>query len=177
MQQNALIVHAWLSSTNDHWYQWLKTELTNKGYTVYLPEIPTMNSQAPNLQTQMDFIEKTIPLDNNFIIFGHSLGCLLALRLAEKYSFQKIFLVAGWDFNDLTKEHQSFWKTPINHTIIKQHVKQSICISSDADFFVSRFQSEEMTKRLNGTYIQIKGAGHFTTDAGITKIPELLPLI
>ena len=58
MQQNALIVHAWLSSTNDHWYQWLKTELTNKGYTVYLPEIPTMNSQAPNLQTQMDFYRK-----------------------------------------------------------------------------------------------------------------------
>lgn len=174
MQQNALILHAWLSSPNDHWYLWLKTELKNKGYTVYLPEIPTMNSQTPNLQTQMDFIEKTIPLDNDFVVFGHSLGCLLALRLTEKHAFSKMFLVAGWDFDDLTAEHQSFWNNPIDHNAIKHNVHQSICISSDADFFVSRFQSEEMTKRLNGTYIQIKGAGHFTTDSGITKIQDLL---
>jgi hypothetical protein len=62
-----------------NWYPWLKKELEIKGYTVYLPEIPTMNSNTPNLQTQIKFIEKYIPLDKNFIVFGHSLGALLAM--------------------------------------------------------------------------------------------------
>lgn len=92
MIKQALILHAWLNGQDKHWYPWLKNELETRGYTVYLPEIPTMNSQNPDLQTQINFIEKTIPLDNNFIVFGHSLGCLLALRLGELHAFQKYFL-------------------------------------------------------------------------------------
>ncbi|MEK7577280.1 MAG: hypothetical protein AAB492_01510 [Patescibacteria group bacterium] len=30
MQKKALILHAWLSNPNDHWYLWLKTELKIK---------------------------------------------------------------------------------------------------------------------------------------------------
>ena len=89
MNKTALILHAWLNGPDAHWYPWLKTELESRGYTVYLPEIPTMNTDAPNLHKQMEFIEKNIPLDENMIMFGHSLGCLLAMRLAEKHQFSK----------------------------------------------------------------------------------------
>ena len=109
MKKSALILHAWLNGPDKHWYPWLKTELENRGYTVYLPEIPTMNTNAPDLTTQMKFIEENVPLDSNIVVFGHSLGCLLAMRLAEKHALGKLFLVAGWDFDDLTTEHQSFW--------------------------------------------------------------------
>ena len=142
---------------------------------MYLPEIPTMNSQNPDLQTQINFIEKTIPLDNNFIVFGHSLGCLLALRLGELHAFQKIFLIAGWDFDDLTVEHQSYWKNKLDHKAIKKNVKDIYCITSENDPFMTAFSVEEMNKRLAGNFILIKGAGHFTEKFGITKIPELLP--
>jgi len=175
MQKIALILHAWLNGPDKHWYPWLKTELETRGYTVYLPEIPTMNTQSPDLQTQMEFIEKTIPLDNNFIVFGHSLGCLLALRLSEKYSFQKMFLVAGWDFDDLTVEHQSYWPNKLNHTAIKKNVKKIYVTSSENDPYMTAFSMEEMNKRLGATYLFIKGAGHFTEKFAITKIPELLP--
>lgn len=177
MNKQALILHAWLNGPNKHWYPWLKTELEARGYTVYLPEIPTMNSQTPDLPTQMDFIEKTIPLDKGFIIFGHSLGCLLALRLAEKYKLQKMFLVAGWDFDDLTVEHQSYWKHKINHETIKKNVKDIYCITSENDPFMTAFSVEEMNKRLVGKFVLIKGAGHFTEKFGITKIPEVLQYV
>lgn len=177
MQKSALILHAWLNGPDKHWYPWLKKELEKKGYTTYLPEIPTMNSNNPDLATQMKFIEDTVPLDTNMLVVGHSLGCVLTMRLAEKHTFGKMFLVAGWDFDDLTVEHQSFWPNKIDHAAIKKHVKEIICISSDNDYYGSLFQAESLAKRLAAKFILVKGAGHFIESNGITKISELLPYV
>ena len=175
--KQALILHAWLNSPDAHWYPWLKKELETLGYTVYLPEIPTMNSEAPDLQTQIDFIEKTIPLSDDFIVFGHSLGCLLAMRLAEKHKFSKMFLVAAWDFDDLTVEHQSYWPNKLNHALIKKNVAKIYVTSSENDPYMTAFSMEEMSKRLGATLITIPGAGHFTDKFGITQIPQLLEYV
>ena len=174
MMKSALILHAWLDTPDKHWYPWLKKELETRGYTVYLPEIPTMNTQTPDLAAQMEFIEKNVPLDEDFIVFGHSLGALLAMRLAEKHTFSKLFLVAGWDFDDLTVEHQSYWQTKMDHAAIKKNVKEIIITSSDNDPYITKIQSNDMSKRLGGKFILIKNAGHFTEEYRITKIPELL---
>lgn len=175
--KNALILHAWQNGPNTHWYPWLKKELESRGYTVYLPEIPTMNTMTPDLKTQMDFIEKTIPLSDDFIVFGHSLGCLLAMRLAEKHTFSKLFLVSGWDFDDLTVEHQSFWPNKLNHALIKKNVKEIFVTSSENDPYMTAFSMEEMSKRLGATLITVPGAGHFTDKFGITKINEVLQYV
>lgn len=177
MNKSALILHAWLETPDKQWYLWLKKELETQGYTVYLPEIPTMNTNAPDLVTQMNFIEKNVPLTNDMLIFAHSLGCLLAMRLAEKYECSKLFLVAGWDFDDLTVEHQSFWRNKIDHAKITKNAKEIVCFSSDNDYYLSLFQSESLAQRLTATFILVKGAGHFTEKNGITKIPEILPYV
>ena len=88
-----------------------------------------------------------------------------------------MFLVAGWDFDDLTYEHRLFWKTKINHKKIKKNVKEIYCISSDNDPYTTAFTVEEMNKRLGGKFILIKGAGHFTEKDGVKKIPDLLQYI
>ncbi len=177
MTKSALILHAWHNGPDKHWSPWLKKELETKGYTVYLPEIPTMETDAPDLKSQMDFIEKTVPLADDFIVFGHSLGSLLAMRLAEKHKFRKLFLVSGWDFDDLTVEHQSFWKTKMNHNAIRKNVKDIYVTSSDNDPYMTAFTMEAMSKRFGATYIFVKGAGHFTESSGYAKIPQLLPYI
>lgn len=177
MKKTALILHAWLNGANAHWYPWLKTALESRGYTVYLPEIPTMNTDTPNLGEQMAYLEKNIPFHKDMIVFGHSLGSVLALRLAEKYAFTKMFLVAGWDFNDLYPQHALFWPNALQHEIINKNVHETYIFTSDNDPYMTAFQCEEMSKRLNGTFILMKGAGHFTDTFGIVKIPELLAYI
>ncbi len=172
--KSALILHAWLNGPDTHWYPWLKTVLENKKYQVYLPVIPTMQTKLPSLKKQMNFITKHIPVDENLVVIGHSLGALLGMRLAERYRFNKLFLVAGWDFNDLTVEHRLFWQNRINHQRIKQHVKQIYCVSSDNDPYYTACLANEMCNRLSGKFILIKGAGHFTTKYGITQLPEIL---
>ncbi|OGK24743.1 hypothetical protein A3F58_04400 [Candidatus Roizmanbacteria bacterium RIFCSPHIGHO2_12_FULL_37_9b] len=177
MNKKALILHAWYNKHEDHWYPWLNKELQNKGFETYLPEIPTFNTNLPSLTASLKFTDNLKIIDNKTIVIGHSLGCLLAMRLAEKYPYQKMFLVAGWDFDDLTYEHRLFWKTKINHKKIKKNVKEIYCISSDNDPYTTAFTVEEMNKRLGGKFILIKGAGHFTEKDGVKKIPDLLQYI
>lgn len=172
--KQALILHAWFNHPQDQWYPWLTKELLKKGYKVYIPKLPTLDTNAPDMRRALPFITKHIPLDKDFIVIGHSLGCLLALRLAEKHEFQKMFLVVGWDFDDLTAEHASFWPNKINHAAIKNNVKKSYVIASDNDPYTTEFTQKEMSKRLDAKFVLAKGAGHFTKQFGITKIPEII---
>lgn len=175
MSKNALILHAWHNHPKDYWYPWLRSELEKKGYTVDTPELPTMNTDLPDLSKQLIATKKFI--SENTIVIGHSLGSLLAMRLAEKLSYNKMILLAGWDFNDLTSEHRLFWKTPMNHKAIKEHVKEIYVISSDNDPYITAVTAEDMSKRLSGKFVLIKGAGHFTAQYGVTTVPAILPLI
>ena len=173
----AIILHAWYEKPDMNWYPWLKGELEEKGYTVFVPDLPTMSTDAPDLKTLMQFVEDLTEIDSNTVIVGHSLGALLAMRLAEKYKFAKMFLVAGWDYNDLTVEHQSFWPNMIDHAAIKSHVKEIYCVESDNDFVLTAFMAEEMCKRFSGKFILVKGAAHFLGNDGITQIPKLLEFL
>jgi len=177
MAKRALILHAWQNTSDNHWYPWLRKTLEDRGYTVYLPDIPTMNTMSPDLPAQMKYIEKEIPLSSDFIVFGHSLGTLLAMRLAEKHQFSKLFLISGWDYDDLTPEHRSFWPGKLNHNAIQKNVKNIYVISTNNDPYMTEFTMKEMSTRFGATYVFIKDAGHFTTDSGRTEIPELIPLI
>lgn len=172
-----LILHAWYSKPEDHWYLWLKKELERTDCQVSVPELPTMKTDLPDMELQLKTIQKVVPIDENTIIIGHSLSCLLAMRLAEKRKYKKMILVAGWDFNDLTVEHKLFWPNQINHASIKQHIEEIYCLSSDNDPYMTAFTVEEMSKRLGGKFILVKGAGHFTKKDGITEIPQILQYI
>lgn len=176
--KKALILEAWYSKPEDEWYPWLKKELEKKGYEVYVPDLPTQQTNLPDLKKQLSFVEKNFELDKKIIVFGHSLGTLLAMRLAEKHQFKKMFLIAGWDFDDLTPEHKKFWPNKINHAKIKRNVKEIYCISSDNDPYVTAAISEEMCKRLGGKFILIKGKKHFSEKiGGVTNIPQLLKYV
>ncbi len=175
--KKALVLQGWYQKPNSNWYPWLKKELEKKKYTVHTPDLPTMHTDIPDMQKQLAYIRKHVSVDANTIIFGHSLGCLLAMRIAQQTSYRKMFLIAGWDFNDLSYEHRLFWQTRINHTAIKKNVKEIYCISSDNDPYITAFTAEEMSKRLGGKFILVTGAGHFTEKDGVTTIPKIIPYL
>lgn len=175
--KTAIILIGWQQLTSDNWYPWMKEKLEKKGYRVFLPNLPTMQDNYPNMQDMLSYIEKDIPIDKETIIFGHSLGAVLGLHLAEKKSFNKLFLIAGWDFDDLTAEHKSFWPNKLDHDKIKKLVKEIYCVTADNDPYMTAFIVEQMSKRLDGTYLLIPNAGHFTEKYKIDKIPQLLTYI
>ena len=117
-------------------------------------------------------------LDKDTIVIGHSLGTLLALRLAERTQFAHGIVLAVWDFNDLTPEHQSFWQNMINHELIKKNVPKWTDIISDNDPYVTKAISQEVAGRLGAKCIFAGSKGHFMTENNETKeVPEILEVI
>ncbi len=177
IMKKALILHGWFCESSQNWYPWLKKELEKKGYLVDLPDIPELRKDVPDQKKILKSIIKNNKIDKDTTVIGHSLGSVLAMRLGERKKFKKMILISGWDFDDLTEGHKKFWETKINHAKIKNNVKEIVVIHSDSDPYITAFLAEEMSKRLNGKFVLIKGAGHFQEKDGITQIPKLLEIV
>jgi predicted alpha/beta hydrolase family esterase len=176
--KKAVILHSWFSTPNSNWYPWLKSEFEKKGYEVWSPEIPTMPTDSPDMETMLEYIVGKKFVDKDTVVIGHSLGSVLAMRLAEIVKFKTAILLSNWDYNDLTPEHQSFWKTPVNHALIKSNVEKIVCPISDNDPYVTKIIAHEMAVRLGATAIDVGPKGHFLTkDDGVKEVPEILEFV
>lgn len=172
-----LFLQSWFSSVSDNWYPWLETELKKKGYDTYFPDIPEMRKDVPDMTKILKFVESLKAIDKDTIIVGHSLGNLLAMRLAEKFKYKQMILVSAWDYDDLCEGHVLFWKNKINHSKIKDNVSNITVIHSDNDPYYTAISAEDTAKRLNAKLIIIKGGGHFGSKEGTKKMPEILKLL
>src|SRR3989344_4146282 len=172
-----LFLQSWHSKVADNWYPWLKNELEKKGYATYFPDIQEMRKDVPDMDKILKHIESLKIIDKDTIIIAHSLGNLLAMRLAEKFQYKQMILVSVWDYDDLCEGHKLFWKTKINHSKIKEHVKNISVIHSDNDPYYTQISAEDTSKRLNAKLIIIKGGGHFGTKEGTKELPEILKLL
>ncbi|KKU15578.1 MAG: hypothetical protein UX21_C0001G0002 [Microgenomates group bacterium GW2011_GWC2_45_8] len=176
--KKALILHSWFSHPEDNWYPWLKSELEKKGYEVWAPELPTMPTKAPDMETMLKFVIGKNFVDENTTVIGHSLGSVLTLRLAERVKFAKGILIAGWDYNDLTPEHQGFWQTMMNHVQIKKNVPERVTLISDNDPYVTKIIAHEMAARLGAIAVDVGAKGHFLSkDDGVSEVPEILEFV
>ena len=93
--KTVLILHGWGSNSTEHWFPTLKKNLTERGYIVFVPDLPT--SAEPNLDAQMEFLENyKNTLESDSIIIGHSLGAKLACHFLAKHSISigKLILIA-----------------------------------------------------------------------------------
>lgn len=175
--KKALFLQSWYSNVTDNWYPWLKKELEKKGYTTYFPDISEMRKDVPNMAKILKYVKSLKVIDKNTVIVSHSLGNLLAMRLAEEIKYKQMILVSAWDYDDLCDGHKLFWKNKIKHTKIKRNVKNITVIHSDNDPYYTAIAAEDTSKRLNAKYILIKGGGHFGSNEGTKKIPQILKLI
>ena len=174
LTNKALILPGWFQDPNSCWYPWLANELNQRKIESVVLDIPTMQSNSPDLNIQIDYVLQNYEVNANTIIVGHSLGGVLALRIAEKRKIDRLFLVSTWDFNELTPNHQSFWQTPIDHSVIRKNTNSIYCVFSDNDPYFSEFQFRNVAKRLDAKEIFIPNGKHFREEDGFVKIEEII---
>lgn len=130
------------------------------------------------MEAMLKFILDKNFVDDETVVIGHSLGSVLTLRLAERVGFAKGILLAAWDYNDLTPEHQSFWQTMMNHGVIKKNVGEWVAIISDNDPYVTKIIAHEVAARLEAKTVDVGPKGHFLAkDDGVNEVPEILELV
>lgn len=186
--KNALILHGIGGNPTLNWYQYIARKAREKGYTSYIPQLPSSNK--PNLDLTYEYIVKEFTLDKETLLIGHSSGASLALGILQKFPkdtvIKRTILVSGFidpyltpklhtyiprsDYNQLFPEKWEWEK-------IRRTSGDFIIFYSPSDPFVQSRHSETMREKLHGKLIFIPDALHFSVTSGggrFREFPELV---
>ena len=181
--KQALILHGTDATPANNWFTWLKEQLEQGSYKVWLPQLP--NSDKPNTETYNKFLlsNPDFAFNEEAIIIGHSSGAVEVLSLLQHLSdgakVKAVFLVSafrddlGWDaLTDLFTEPFDFEK-------IKTKADKFVFLHSDNDPYCPVEGAEYLVEQVGGELIVKSGQGHFNTEISeqYKAFPELLEII
>ncbi len=161
-----------------HWLPWLAQELSNRGYSVAVPDMP--EPYEPRYESWKDTFEQ-YSLNENTILVGHSGGAGFLVRWLSEHNVQvgHVVLVAPWidpaqedgdtvaDFFDFEIDKNLKTKTAGITMFVSTDDEESILQS--AAIFENEITGIEVK--------QMTGMGHFTkNDMGTNEFPEVLAM-
>ena len=184
--KNALILHGTNATSKDNWFLWLKDQLEDKGYNVWLPDLP--DSSLPSLKAYNEFIfsNKDWRFNSESIIIGHSSGAIAILailnELPEDIVLDKCILVSYFEKDSPGGEwepNRELFDYNFDFEKIKKHSKKFIIIHSDNDPYAPLEDAREVARKLGGEFIVKKDQGHFNLEKSpeYKKFPFLLNLL
>ena len=176
--KRVLIIHGWGNERPDgHWHRLLATALRKEGHVVAYPQLP--DTELPSLAKWLSVLKVELELLNEsgngeLIVFGHSLGCLTWLHIAQsevlKERASRVMLVAPAD-PDLCGEIPDFQmdlSAPAVKVAAHAAAKSTVLVGSDADHWLPKGIEATYATPLDLPYVLIQGAGHFAVEEGWT---------
>lgn len=185
-----MILHGWEDSSKKGFIPELVKTLKGKKYYPYAIDFP--NTNEPEFEKWLEEAEKEIKRigEENLSIVGHSMGGLLALKLAEKYKINKLVLVAPVGSNP-SKEYFENVGKELNKKdleIFRKYQDRGLDVSkikSNSNEIVflfgkkDRWVNEEIREFYNKNFKDIAkieifdNYGHMSDSEGIKKLPEV----
>lgn len=185
MQKRVFIIHGWDGYPEEGWFPWLKTELENRGFAVFVPQLP--KADEPRIINWVPTIKKAIgTADDQTFFVGHSMGCQAIARylevLPEDVKVGGAVFVAGFfkrlsnlEDDDVVQSVSEEWlQTPLNLEKVKSHLDKCVAIFSDNDPYVPIDNQEDYKEKLGAKIIIEHEKGHFSGSAGTTELPAAL---
>ncbi len=181
--KNALLLHGTAGSSQSNWIPWLSSQLKEKGWEVWSPDLP--HSERPNLTRYNKFLlaNKDWQFNAETVLVGHSSGAVAILGLLQALPddvvIDKAILVSGF-LDDLGWDSLTeLFEKPFDFAKIKKKAKQFIIIHSDNDPYVPIENATMLAEKLDGQLIIKEGQGHFNLEVGAKykEFPLLLQLI
>ncbi len=194
MKKRVFIIHGWEGYPEEGWFPWLKKELEQKGFEVFVPAMP--NTDEPKIEEWVPFLVDLVGVpDKNTYFVGGSIGCQAIMRymetLPDNAKIGGVVFVSGWfDLKEFTyKEEPEYeeeardivrpWiETPINFKKIKKITNNFVAIFSDDDPYVEINNKDIFKKELGAEIIIEHNKGHFRgNEDGVFKLPIVLEKI
>lgn len=180
--ENALILHGTGNNAEDNWFPWLKKELEDRGYKVWVPDLPEANN--PNLERYNKFLLPKWEFNEETVLIGHSSGAFAILGilqdLSKKVVIKKVILVAGFVSDLGLRSINELFLKELNYNKIKNQAEEFVFINSDDDLYVSAWHGRALKEKLGGELVVMKGQKHFSTSTYGEKyrvFPEILQYI
>lgn len=182
--RTALILHGTDGSSKENWFDWLREELEEKDWKVWVPDLP--RADKPNIDRYNEFIfaNKEWEFDEESVLIGHSSGAVAILgllqALPDNVQVDTCYLVGAFR-NDLKWDAlKELFVKPFDYDLIKKKAKRFVFIHSDNDPYCPLEHAKFLTEKLDGQLIVKKGQKHFSIGSygeEYSKFPFLLELI
>lgn len=184
--QRIFLIHGWGGSPRNDWFPWAEKALKEKGYNVFVPEMP--DTEHPKIGPWVNKLTETVgETRTDDVLIGHSIGCLAVLRflgaLKDGEKVSKVILIAPWQYLTLdegeSEEDAIPWiETPIDYGEIRIKANRIIAVFSDNDPWVPYGKNVEFFReKLNPEIITKHEMGHFTGEEGVEEVSFLLELL
>ena len=181
--KRVFIVHGWDGRPQNGWFPWLKKELEERGFKVFVPAMP--NPSEPKIETWVPFLSGAVGTpDSETFFVGHSIGCQTIIRYLETVpegtKVGGAVFVAGWyNLRNLETEEEKRIAGPWVHTPrddekIRRTLGKSVAIFSDNDPFVMPENQISWKEKVGAQIIVEPGKGHFSGSEGVFELPLAL---
>jgi len=182
--KRVFIVHGWGGRPDEAWFPWIKKELEDKGYKVFIPAMP--ETDEPKMELWIPFLSQLVGKpDLNTFFVGHSIGCQAIIRyletLPEGTKIGGAVFVAGWyNVRNIDTEEDKriagpWVNTPRDDEKIKRIINKAIAIFSDDDPFVAPENQKSWQEKVGAKIIVEHNKGHFNEEEpSVWELPSAL---
>jgi len=178
---HVFIIHGFMASPTDHWFQWLRSELESKGVSARVLNLP--DSHSPDAEVWQKTLATDLgELNENSYVIAHSLGSVSLLKyLQTRKSNQQIggmVLVSGFvDPLPTLPQLDNFIEGNIDFKRIIDVVPARVVIGSPQDPIVPFSLTKNLAHNLDARLYSIDDAGHFLADDGYVRFPQLYDVL
>ena len=182
--QRVFIVHRWSGGPNDDWRPWLKKKLEERGYEVFVPEMP--DTEVPVIEKWLSHLRDVVGTpDANTYFIGHSIGCQTILRYLQTINTKVggAVFVAGW-FNlenledDEVKGVARPWiETPVDFEKIRSVLPTSVLLISKDDPYGAFQENIDKFSEFVTHSCVFDHAGHFTESEEPAILEQFMSLV
>ena len=180
--KNAIILHGTDNTPEGNWFRWLEARLKDRGYEVWLPQLPDAELPDVNKYNKL-LLNHGFDFNNETILVGHSSGAVEILNLLQELpgntKIKAAFLVGAFKGPLGKASRDALFPKPFDFEKIKSHCGRFVFIHSDNDPYVPLADAEYLSEQLDGELIIKEGEGHFNLETGpqYKQFPLLLSLI
>jgi predicted alpha/beta hydrolase family esterase len=183
--KRAVILHGTSGNPSKNWFPWLKAQLEQRGYEVWVPQLP--DPDRPNRFTYEEFLKSADWDFSENLLVGHSSGATTILNLMSTDWFPHIetaVLVGTFLNEDLTKDADWYEDGQFDNLFppdgfdvekVRPKVDQVYFLHSDDDPYCELKPVEDLARELGATLRIEPRKQHFS--AGLKEVPEVLELL
>lgn len=186
--KNALILHGTNGTSQDNWFPWLATQLNERGYTVWVPDLP--GADKPVIERYTEFLTGSHFHNEKFnfgpetVIIGHSSGAVAALGLLQalpaETTVSTVICVGafkdalGWD------ALKNFFTPELEYPRIRKKANKILFIHSENDPYCPMEHAGYLAVQTGGELKIIPHQKHFSIETmgeSYREFPALLESI
>lgn len=180
--KKAVILHGTDGNPEANWFPWLKQQLEEQGYEVWVPLLP--ENHTPNREVYNNFLFNSGWDFTNNIIIGHSAGAVSILNMLMDDRCPHIKLgamVGAWSHMqdtdlDIDQFKHLFPPEGFDFPLIKSKADKLVFLHGDNDPLCPLAQARWLAEQLDSEITIVPYAGHFY-GKDWHEIPQLMHLL